>query len=254
MHSAHLLGPLLIGTVSFAAVLHASAALPQPLVLLYVKDPWLMVIGSDSPHFALYDNGLVIYASGTKKPEEAFFSKRLSQTELEELLTTLDLERRLAGMDGKIFTTLSATDQPRNLLHYWVNGQHRTTEVYGPLHRRDPGNSEAEGAPKGVVDLFDFLMQFQAKGASPWLPPHIEVLIWPFDNSLVTPRSWPKGWPRLNDPMTTKRGSELYSLSLESRHFLELLELLRGMTSNQAVLIGGKKWAISYRIPFPGGF
>ena len=254
MHLAHILGTLFIGIVSFSAVLYASAAPPQPLVLLYVKDPWLMVIGSDSPRFALYDNGLVIYASGTKRPEEAFLSKQLSHTELEELLTTLDLERKLAGMDGKIFTTLSATDQPRSVLHYWVNGQHRTTEVYGPLHRRDPGDLGAEGAPKGVLDLFDLLMQFQAGGASPWLPPHIEVLIWPFDYSRETPRSWPEGWPRLNDPTTKKRGSELYCLSLESSHFSECLELLRGMTSNQAVLIEGKKWAISYRIPFPGGF
>src|SRR4051812_15359197 len=33
----------------------------KPLVLLTVYNPWLMVIGSDEPTFALYDNGLVIY-------------------------------------------------------------------------------------------------------------------------------------------------------------------------------------------------
>lgn len=33
----------------------------QPIILLTIYNPWLMVIGSDEPTFALYDNGLVIY-------------------------------------------------------------------------------------------------------------------------------------------------------------------------------------------------
>ena len=32
----------------------------QPIVVLVETDPWLMVIGSDVPTFALYENGQII--------------------------------------------------------------------------------------------------------------------------------------------------------------------------------------------------
>lgn len=254
MNLSRILWVLTMGFVPLSLVPQALGAPPQPLVLLYVKDPWLMVIGSDSPRFALYDNGLVIYASEEKKIEKPFLSKLLSPAELKELLTTLDLERKLEGLEGKTFSTLSATDQPRNQLRYWINGQPRGIEVYGPPHRRDPGDLGAESVPKPFLEVFDFLIQFRAKGAQPWLPPQIEVMIWPFDYSRETPNPWPKEWPGLDDPATKKRGNNSYSLFLESRYFSAFLDLLRSMKSSQAVLIGDKKWAIDYRIPFPGGF
>jgi hypothetical protein len=209
-----------------------------------------MVIGSDSPSFALYDNGLVIYASGRKKPEEAFLAKLLSPPELREILRTLDLESRLGGVDERIGASMK-TDQPTNRLCYWVDGKLRAVSVYGSLHASNP---ERERVPKPFLEVFDFLTQFRANGASPWLPPQIEVLIWPFDYSREIPRPWPKEWPGLDDPATKKRGNDSYSLFLDSRHFSAFLDLLRSMKSNQSVLIGDKKWAISYRIPFPGGF
>ncbi|OCB77669.1 hypothetical protein B0A79_11230 [Flavobacterium piscis] len=33
----------------------------RPLIALIETDPWLMVIGSDVPTFALYENGQIIY-------------------------------------------------------------------------------------------------------------------------------------------------------------------------------------------------
>ncbi len=254
MNLLRILGVFAMGLIPLSPMPQALGMPPQPLVLLYIRDPWRMVIGSDSPRFALYENGLVIYASGEKKPEKAFLSKLLSPIELKELLTTLDLERRLVGLDGKKFSASSATDQPRNQLRYSINGQSREIEVYGPPHGRQPGDPGAESVPKPFLEIFDFLTLYHAKGAKPWLPPQIEVMIWPFDYSRETPQPWPKEWPGLDDPATRKRGNDSYSLFLDSRHFSAFLDLLRGMRSSQAVSIGDKKWAISYRIPFPGGF
>src|SRR5947207_391514 len=33
----------------------------RPVLVLVETDPWAMVLGSDSPRFALYENGLAIY-------------------------------------------------------------------------------------------------------------------------------------------------------------------------------------------------
>ncbi len=252
MNSLRILSILTIWLFRLAPLPQALGAPPQPLVLLYIRDPWRMVIGSDSPRFALYDSGLVIYASGEKKPEKAFLSKLLSPIELKELLTALDLERRLVGLDGKTIDASQATDQPTNRLCYWVNGKLRAVQVYGSLHANRP---EREQVPKNFLEVIDFLTQFRTKGAKTWLPQKIEVLIWPFDNSGEPPKQWPKGWPGLEDPATKKRGDRGYSLFLDSKHFSEFLDMgRRSMKAGQAVLIGGKKWAVSYRIPFPGGF
>ncbi len=251
MNLLRILSILTIGLIRLTPVPQALGAPPQPLVLLYVKDPWLMVIGSDSPRFALYENGLVIYASGEKEPEKAYLSKLLSPTELKDLLATLDLERRLGGLDGKRIGASMKTDQPTNRLCYWVDGKLRAVSVYGSLHTSNP---EREQVPKPFLDVFDLLTQFRAKGAKPWLPQQIEVLIWPFDYSRETPMQWPRGWPGLDDPATRKRGDTGYSLFLNSKYFSDFLNLLRSLGNGQAVLIGDKKWAISYRIPFPGGF
>ncbi len=250
MNFWRILAILTIGLIPLSLVPQATGKPPQPLVLLYVRDPWRMVIGSDSPRFALYDNGLVIYASGEKEAEKAFLSRLLSPTELKELLTTLDLEKRLAGLDGKTIEASMATDQPTNRLCNWVDGKLRAVNVYGAL--RD-GSPDREQVPKPFLEVFDLLSQFRARGAKPWLPPLIEVMIWPFDNSQLTPEPWPKEWPGLDDPLTKKR-EMVYSLFLESRHFSDFLNMGRRLQSGQAVLIGDKKWAVSYRIPFPGGF
>jgi hypothetical protein len=251
MNLLRILGILAIGLIPLSSVPQASGKTPQPLVMLYVRDPERMVIGSDSPVFALYDNGLVIYVSGEKRPEEAFLAKLFSPPELRELLTTIDPERRLAGLDGKTIEASMAQDQPTNRICYWINGKLRAVSVYGRLRESAP---EREQVPKPFLEVFDILRQFRTKGAKPWLPPLIEVLIWPFDNSQLKPEPWPKEWPGLDDPATRKRGDRGYSLFLESRHFSDFLNLGRNMRSGQALLIGDKKWAVSYRIPFPGGF
>ncbi len=250
MHFLKILGILGVGFLPLGLVPQASASNPQPLVLLYVRDPWRMVIGSDSPRFALYDSGLVIYASREKNPKKAFLSSTLSSAELKKLLGTLNLDQRLEGLDGKTIDASMATDQPNNRLCYWIDGKLRAVSVYGPLRL---GSPEREGVPKSFLEVFDALTGFRVKGAKPWLPPLIEVMIWPFEDSQLTPEPWPKKWPGLDDPLTKKRAM-VYSLFLESRHFSDFLDMRRRMKSGQAVLIGDKKWAVSYRLPFPGGF
>ena len=254
MHLTHLFGMLTMGLIPLAIAPGAEATAPQPLVVLYIKDPWLMVIGSDSPRFALYDDGLVIYASGDREPEKAYLFKKLSSEELNGLVNRLNLDRKLGGLDGKVFTSLSATDQPRNILCYRVNGKRKAVEVYGPPHHKEPGNPGVDEIPLAFLDIFDFLTTFHARGESTWLPAKIEVMIWPFDNSLGEPMPWPREWPGIDDPRTRKRGNDSYSIYLDSRHFPDFLTMLRSMSGSQALLLDDKKWAVSYRFPFPGGF
>jgi len=38
----------------------------KPIVVLIETDPWLMVIGSDVPTFALYESGQIIYKKNSQ--------------------------------------------------------------------------------------------------------------------------------------------------------------------------------------------
>src|SRR5687767_3175549 len=58
----------------------------QPIVLLTIYNPWLMVIGSDAPTFALYDNGLVIYQRLGPADAPEFASVQLTADELKALI------------------------------------------------------------------------------------------------------------------------------------------------------------------------
>src|SRR4249919_2017860 len=55
---------------------------PRAIAVLVSTDPWLMVFGSDTPRFALYDDGYVIYAEQTYEDEYVHMAARLTPSGL----------------------------------------------------------------------------------------------------------------------------------------------------------------------------
>ena len=214
----------------------------KPLILLYERDPWLMVVGSDSPTFALYENGKAIFLT----PARGYVSVHLGVKERDELIGSLQLGQEFFGLADHYETVLK-TDQPTNTLVVRYQQRTKRVVVYGRIR----SDSEARAkTPAAFLGVFDKLISYQNSQAKPWLPERIEVLVWPFDNARGTPQPWPKGWPDLQDPATKKR-QQVYSIYLDSRHFDDLRKLLNSLQQGQALLMNGKKWAISFRLPFP---
>ena len=54
-----------------------ASAVPHPLIVMLSSDPWLTVIGSDSPALALYSDGTVIF-----RTHIGFESTKLDQNQL----------------------------------------------------------------------------------------------------------------------------------------------------------------------------
>jgi len=214
----------------------------KPLILLYERDPWLMVVGSDSPTFALYENGKAIFLT----PDRRYVSINLGEKERDELIASLRLSQGFFELADHYETVLK-TDQPTNILVVRYQERSKRVVVYGRI-RSDP---EARAkTPPAFLSVFDKLVSYQNSQAKPWLPERIEVLVWPFDNARGTPQPWPKGWPDLHDPATKKRQT-VYSIYLDSRHFDDLKKLLSGLQQGQAMLMNGGMWAVSFRLPFP---
>lgn len=236
------------GDVAAVAALDCPGALtaarrsgtPAPLLILLETDPWAMVIGSDTPAFALYEDGRAIY-----RTKSGYRSVKLAAGELRGFLESLELDA-LAGSSGG-YTATEWTDQPQNwLLIYgakdpifiWVYGSFREEAVRAKL-------------PPEIVAIRDKLRSFEDGRASKWLPGEFEVMIWPYDYAPDPSIVWPKKWPGLDAPTTRSRGEDRFSLYLPSAVLESLRAFLATRREKGAVEIGGKKWAASFRLPFP---
>lgn len=212
---------------------------PSPLIVMSSSDPWLMVIGSDSPTFALYSDGTEIF-----RTKSGYQSTKLDRHQLEDFVQTFD-RPDLEKVSGR-YVAADFTDQPDNSLLVYSEKIPFYITVYGSLQDR----SVRYKLPAPVLNAFDRLMSFSAMKARPWLPSKVEVIVWPYEYAPDQSIVWPSRWPRLEDPTTRKRGDS-YSIFIPSSDLPALKTFLANRKEKGAVEIDGKKWAASIRLPFP---
>jgi len=234
----------LLAFLFFFAAAYPAFAVNRPILSLYERNPWLMVVGSDSPTFVLYDDGTVIYWEETERGAGLYKTAHLNPEEVEARF--LSKVSGLAHLEESY--SLSAwTDQPTQELRIAMSDQSRVIHVYGNLRENDEVRSQA---PRALLSFYDFLVGYRSDKAAVWEPTHLEVMIWPYayapDESIV----WPREWPDIHSESTVQRG-DAYSLFLPIELKEPFLELMRSRKEKGAVLINGKKWALSARRPFP---
>jgi len=213
---------------------------PVPILVLLESDPWASVIGSDSPAFALYEDGTIIRRTAT-----GFGTTRLTRTELERFLAGLDLAA-IAPLYGR-YRAADASDQPEHSLLVYRGEEPVFVSVYGSLEQDDVRSS----IPNAIVAVYDKLSAFEHSPSRDWLPETIEVMIWPKKYAPGPSIRWPEGWPALNDPHTVARGDDSFSIFLPSTRLAELRAFLERRSAKGAIEIDGRKWAAGIRFPFP---
>jgi hypothetical protein len=240
-------GGVLKGDLTQVARLNCPSALaaaresevPAPVLILIETNPWGMVMGADAPAFALYEDGRTIYRTGS-----GYRSVKLSPGELNRFVESLELGS-LTGLGGG-YTATESTDQPRNLLLVYGRKDPIFISVYGSLEDEEVRTK----LPPAIAAVRDKLQSFEDGRASKWLPVEVEVMIWPYDYAPEPSIVWPKKWPGLDAPTTRKRGDS-FSLYVPSADMESLGAFLATQRDKGAVEIGGKKWAASFRLPFP---
>jgi hypothetical protein len=208
----------------------------NPVVVFIETDPWLMVIGSDSPSFAMYENGQIIYRS-----ENGYKTVMASTEQQNQILSVMQF-----GTTTRTYTASNSTDQPTNLFLLRQENALIKTSVYGALKRKEV----RANLPAPIVAAYDKLSGFSDPAATDWLPENIEVMIWPYEYAPEASIHWPSEWPGIDAESTIKRGDS-YSIFLPSAQFEEFKSFLRTGNRKGAVEIAGKKWAVSWRLPFP---
>lgn len=218
----------------------------QPIVVLIETDPWLMVIGSDVPTFALYQNVQIIYkkaVNGNWKYAEVSNDRETTQKIIKSLGITDSLMKQQDFIEAS-----SETDQPTNimLLNFDTLKQ---INVYGFIRER---TSEArQKTPKVFLTVFDNIINFESDKAKEWLPDTFEVMATKYSYSPEKPLQWNKDWNDIKSSSTMKRNDDLYSIYLDKMYFDDFLKLLKRLKEKQAVEINGEKYSLTYRFPFP---
>lgn len=215
------------------------SGMPAPLLVLIEPDIWKMVVGSDTPAFALYEDGRTIY-----RTRSGYESVTLDPEELTKFLKSLDL-RSVAGLAGGYIAT-ERTHQRQTFLLIYTGQDPVFISVYGAFEQ----HQNRAKLPPEIAALRDKLLSFGDDRASQWLPEDIEVMIWPYDYAPEPSIVWPERWPDLDAPTTRKRGDS-FSLYVPSAEFEPLKAFLASRREKGAVEIAGKKWAASFRMPFP---
>jgi len=227
-----------------------AATAGKPVVLLYEMNPWAQVLGSDSPSFALYEDGLVIFVRPKADDGYEYASVMLTAEERDSLVRSFPATQ-FFGLEPRYEATM-ITDQPTTVIKLWDKDRLKTVSVYGGLKRTD--NDRKEAAPTAFVEIYEKLKGFQSAKATRWMPEKVELMIWPFE-SAGDPLPWPKNWPDTTHPETRKRGTSgdqiNYSIYLTPAQYEALRKSVEAKSAD-ALLINQRKWAFSFRFPFPG--
>lgn len=216
----------------------------KPLIVLTETDPWLMVIGSDVPTFALYEKGQIIYKSIENKKLK-IYEVTLTQEELKKVIESLLISKSIYSLKDDI-TASDWTDQPSNDLYLNITTT-KNISVYGSLN--DNGESRKK-TPKEFLTVYDNIKKYKNNRAKEWLPKTIEVMFWDY-NYAPNKRPWIKGFPDLNSKMTVKFDNDSYSVFIDKEKFMEFKKYYSSMGEKEAVEINDRKMAISFRLPFP---
>lgn len=183
----------------------------KPLITLVERNPWLMVVGSDVPSFAAYENGQIIFFKRSKNKVIGPFETRLSPQQLSSFIAGLKLDslRKLPAYT----VAFEATDQANNTLTINLDSLFIRT-VYGGLN--DNFTPARRNSPKIFLNVYDKLVRYQNPAAKAWIPDTIEIMVRDYSYSPLKPMKWPTGWPDIKDKGTINRNSNSYSIFLPS--------------------------------------
>jgi len=228
---------------------------PKPLVVWVQTNPWLWVIGSDTPRVVLYEDGELVLG---KPVDHAFVyrHRRLQAAELAAFKERLRPVAAAAEIHPRYDLTGGMTDQPAALLYVRSREREIATAIEG-LGARDsaPGKREpsdrADAGLTALLDLHNFLATLDEAGSVEWRPRYVEVMLWPFRAPGASAIRWPSDWPSLTSDRARKRHEDQYSIYLDGAMEPKVASFAATRSKAGGVEVGGRIWAISLRPVFP---
>jgi hypothetical protein len=184
-----------------------------------------MFMGASGPPFILYNTGKVLFWKNGK-----YRQTQLSDQEKEDLISGLNLNDKFfkntkfidATSDDTSQMKIIITDQPSYIAYINFDTVVRVS-VYGNMR----SNEFRKRFPRQILDIHDFVLNFNDDQATGWIPDKIEVLLSDYSHSPDTPIQWPKGWPDLNSEDTKINSGYATTIFLDKKYLSQLVKLIK---------------------------
>jgi hypothetical protein len=229
-----------------------SMSTPEPLIVLFERNPWLMSVGSDFPAVVVYEDGRTLYVEGDGRKTKVMsghIDSRAAVSLRDELVVD-------GFLNVAADTTCSdKTDQITVEILVRRGVSWKMTSAYGI--GRD-GDCKVR-PPKPFVEAYRRLQKLRAAGAKPFEPEEIEVIIWGFEHARSEPIPWPADVPAPPANVVPEEyapnNPKPYDHVVSAKFRSQIDKLTRAMDSSnppRAMLLNGHKWTVVPRSLWPG--
>jgi hypothetical protein len=226
---------------------------PRPVVVLLKHSVWLSLV--NQPLFVLYDDGCAIFPAERESGVPITYrTARIDLRSMDSALAHLGMGPDFFWLKRRYDFRPSVTDQETVFLYVWRGDSLTRVAVRAGLVSED---SLADGVPVAFRAAFQRLNTFHSAHAEPWHPASVNVDVWAYEYAPDSPPlDWPAEWPDLKSPDSERRADpyvgEVRTIHVPYKYLTELQRLLENRREKQAIRINGRKWAVGYRVPFPG--
>ncbi len=234
----------LIATFLFGSYIGVSQNKDKfPVFVLYETSPWTFYPGSESPTFALYDDGSIIYRTRDSTGAIKYYTEILDSSSFYSLIH--EIEKTFSK--EKYENILSKwTDQPTEWFYIFTGDKRYAYKYYGNLNDKRIKRKVS----KRLYKLYNKLSTYHSDKAKIWEPEKYELLVQTGD-STTEGILWNKKLPDLTSTTTRKISENFYSIYLTQEEYKIYLQELRKKPQNKSFIINNKKAFILTRIPFP---
>jgi len=227
---------------------------PKPIAVWVQTDPWLWVIGSDTPRAVLYEDGELVFAKVRGRRDIVFRHRTLGATELDSFKVHIAAAAGASGVRGH-YELAEITDQPETLLYARSGAREVATRIYGVRAEDATGPASTYSpVPKELHALHRLLATLADAGSTDWHPRYLEVMLAPYLHAAAAAH-WPSDWPGIKSDRSLARHDGQYSIYIDYQLKPKLDALLaqqRSQVGNQAgIELGGTVWAMRTRLVFP---
>jgi hypothetical protein len=238
---------LFLGPLAAATLAPVAAAQATPQLVLFENGPWLTRIRGDAaaptidgetPIFALYDDGLVLYLERLADLRVAYRQVRLSRAAVAEQVIDAALFEALFTQLERYYNAAEG-QQARTVSTLFVHALPRTKRI------RVDGNLRTSTiaftrVPRALIALILRLADFRVPDAAPWMPQAVELTFTPV-GAAASVLDWTL--PTSADPRAP--------LVLTAAQYNTLRARVHGR-ANAAVRLAGRTWNFRVRFVIPG--
>jgi len=224
----------------------------RPVAVLLQHSPWTG--GTERPLFILYEDGRVIYPDRRDERTPVSYRTACLDGGPADLRARFGLDSGVRGLRDQYDFKPGWSDQESVFLFAWSGDT--LTRVAVRAGRRGIDRF-SDSVPAPFREAYRRMVGFRAPAGEAWEPDTLEVVVWGYEYAPDNPPlQWPKEWPDLGSAGTRREPDaavgEVYFIYLPGGERQRLETFLSRLRNRQAVAINGKKWAVGYRMLFPG--